>query len=270
MTKIGNNKGWIVWSISRIGVMMAVMVIVLILFSMYQYVTCINCSDSANLAAEGLTRTLASVYAGPVGTQAAYALPSKISGRPYQADMVDGEKKGVIISVFETRCGTSKGGSPLNARLASYPEPLKNSTEENVLVTIKNLEDGLHINKMNGCLKCITLEEFNFDAPGDDCQNLNGEYIRFTNNCTIDCMLAGWSVTDLIEPRPGYVFNEFSLAQGASATLYTGCGTDTQAEVYWCSGGYPCNAVWNNDGDTLYLKDPAGELSIEYSYIEET
>ncbi|MDI6811717.1 MAG: lamin tail domain-containing protein [archaeon] len=56
------------------------------------------------------------------------------------------------------------------------------------------------------------------------------------------------------------------MAGGATVTLYTGAGKDTTTELYWNSSGCRCNAVWNNDGDTLYLRDMNGNLVMSYSY----
>ena len=38
---------------------------------------------------------------------------------------------------------------------------------------------------------------------------------------------------------------------GAAVTLFTGCGTDTDVERYWCNSD---SAVWNNGGDTVFLR----------------
>lgn len=47
---------------------------------------------------------------------------------------------------------------------------------------------------------------------------------------------------------------------GASVTLFTGCGTDTQTERFWCKSG---SAVWNNTGDVVSLFDASGALIAE-------
>ena len=35
----------------------------------------------------------------------------------------------------------------------------------------------------------------------------------------------------------------------------TGCGADGQTERHWCNES---SAVWNNSGDTVFLRDPNG------------
>jgi len=264
-----NNRGWIVWSISRIGVMMAVLLITLMVFMIYRYSTCVSASDGANQVAEGLSRTIMNVYAGPVGIETTYRLPAKIGSQEYGLNIINADKEGVLINVPGTRCGMAKGGASFRAHLESYPEPVKNATEENVTLVIRNREDGVYIGRMDKCSGCIAIDEFHYDA-GDDCDNLNGEYVRFRNTCDAQCNLAGWTVKDKIDDRPEYTFPSFVLNSGSTVTLYTGCGTDTTSEVYWCSNGYPCNAVWNNDGDTLYLRESNGFLCLEYTYPQPT
>jgi len=56
------------------------------------------------------------------------------------------------------------------------------------------------------------------------------------------------------------------LGAEESVTLYTGEGIDTGTKLYWRSSGKQCNAVWNNDKDTLYLRNSNGELVLNYPY----
>jgi len=113
--------------------------------------------------------------------------------------------------------------------------------------------------------RCIGISYFRWNAEGNDCYNLNDEYVTFINNCPYDCDLTGWTVKDESSRDP-YVFPNFILKSGATVTLYTGCGTNTKTQLYWCSSGYACNAIWNNEGDTLYLRNSKGELVLTYSY----
>lgn len=113
---------------------------------------------------------------------------------------------------------------------------------------------------------CIGIPYFKWNAEGDDCYNLNGEYIVFKNSCPYSCDLKSWTVKDESSRDP-YVFPDFILESGTMVTLYTGCGTNTNTQLYWCSSGYSCNAIWNNNGgDTLYLRNSDGELVLSYSY----
>lgn len=58
----------------------------------------------------------------------------------------------------------------------------------------------------------------------------------------------------------------FVLGAGTTVTVYTGCGTNGQASLYWCSGG----AVWNNDGDTAFVTDHNGNIVHSLAYFPPT
>lgn len=91
------------------------------------------------------------------------------------------------------------------------------------------------------------------DPPGDDNENLDDEYVTLWNagNRTLD--LSGWTVTD--ESGKRYTFPDgTTLAPGESLTLHTGRGTDGGDHYYWDRRG----AVWNNDGDTVTVRDESG------------
>jgi micrococcal nuclease len=112
--------------------------------------------------------------------------------------------------------------------------------------------------------KCIDILCFHWNAKGDDCYNLNDEYVVFKDTCSQSIDMANWTVKD--EAHHIYTFPSFVLESNAEVTLYTGCGTNTKTELYWCSSGMRCNAIWNNTGDTLYLRNANGELVLRYSY----
>ncbi|MFQ6128145.1 MAG: lamin tail domain-containing protein [Thermoplasmata archaeon] len=98
------------------------------------------------------------------------------------------------------------------------------------------------------------------NAAGNDWYNLNDEYIVFTNGGNTAIALTGWTVSD--EVNHVYTFPSFTLSADASVTLYTGSGTDTATELYWGSG----SPIWNNDGDTVYLRDSTGDLVDSYQW----
>ena len=118
--------------------------------------------------------------------------------------------------------------------------------------------------KSSSCADCIQVYNFHYDASGNDCYNLNGEYVILRNKCDYSCDMTGWSVKD--EARHIYFFQEFTLGGGDRITLYTGSGTNSQTRLYWDNSGYQCNAVWNNKGDTLYLRDSTGSIVLTYGY----
>jgi micrococcal nuclease len=106
--------------------------------------------------------------------------------------------------------------------------------------------------------------EVNADAPGDDSENLNGEWVRFTSVADKPIDLDEWEVADESASHR-YSFDGFVLDPGRSVTLYTGCSDDDMDEVFWCDGSGP---VWNNAGDTVFLRDPSGNLVAVFAYGE--
>jgi micrococcal nuclease len=101
-----------------------------------------------------------------------------------------------------------------------------------------------------------------FDAPGNDNLNLGEEWVTFTNTSELRLDLTGWRVADESSSHR-YEFAALSLAPGARVTLFTGCGTDTDTARYWCNED---SAVWNNDGDTVFLTDPKGNPIATHTY----
>ncbi len=73
--------------------------------------------------------------------------------------------------------------------------------------------------------------------------------------------LTGYTLKD--EANHIYVFDGFSLQPGESVRLYTVSGRDTAAKLYW---GIDDKGVWNNDGDTAYLRAPDGALVDLFTY----
>jgi micrococcal nuclease len=92
------------------------------------------------------------------------------------------------------------------------------------------------------------------DAPGDDRENLNGEFVRLTNEGDESLDLSGWTVRD--EADHVYRFPDgTTLAPGATLTLYTGSGEDGDGDYYWGRS----SPVWNNGGDTVTVRAASGE-----------
>lgn len=101
------------------------------------------------------------------------------------------------------------------------------------------------------------------DAVGNDNDNLNDEWIQIGNEGSNPLDLTGWVIRDESTvnryPFPG----GFTLAPGEVVTVYSGCGEDFGTDLYWCSVG---SAIWNNDGDTAFLLDPAGNTHTSETY----
>lgn len=143
-------------------------------------------------------------------------------------------------------------------------------------------QDGLNHNeeiaKINkeGCLwksseenyiqdQCVYITNFNFNAAGNDNYNLNDEYATFGNKCSYSIDMTGWTIKDKTASH-SYTFLAFTFQPGARFTLYTGTGINTDSALYWGRTPGDYAAIWNNNGDTLYLRDFDGDLVLTESY----
>jgi hypothetical protein len=99
-----------------------------------------------------------------------------------------------------------------------------------------------------------------YDAPGNDNDNLNEEYVVFKVLVSIN--LVGYAVEDDGADHR-YDFPDRAFQEGQTFTLHTGEGTDTQTDLYWGQTG---TAVWNNGGDTVNVISPQGETVESHEY----
>jgi hypothetical protein len=106
----------------------------------------------------------------------------------------------------------------------------------------------------------VVVAEIDADAEGNDNENLNDEYVVLANRGDEPVPLDGWTVSD--EAGKTYEFGNCTLAPGERVTLHTGSGEETATDVYWGKR----QAVWNNDGDTVTVRDANGTIVAERSY----
>lgn len=100
-----------------------------------------------------------------------------------------------------------------------------------------------------------------FNAPGNDNHNKNEEFVCIVNTGPEIVEMESWSIHD--EYGWSYQFPSFSLESGAKVKVITGCGSDTAQDLYWCKEE---TAVWNNDGDCVYLINIDGIEVTKYCY----
>ncbi len=100
-----------------------------------------------------------------------------------------------------------------------------------------------------------------FNAPGNDNENKIEEYVCISNYGLAAVEMSEWSVHD--EYGWTFQFPDFTLEAGSRLRIITGCGENTNQDLFWCKDE---TAVWNNDGDCVYLVDEIGELIAEYCY----
>ena len=109
----------------------------------------------------------------------------------------------------------------------------------------------------------VEIVHIEYDAPGNDNDNLNGEWVEIRNNDRAVVDLTGWVLKDESASHRYEFPRGFTLQGAATVHVYTGCGRDSAADLYWCKSG---SAVWNNGGDTGFLLDPSGNVIWSYGY----
>ena len=102
----------------------------------------------------------------------------------------------------------------------------------------------------------LRLHRAQYDSPGSDTRSnasLNAEWISLVNSGASAVNLRGWTIRD--KSNHVYTFGNVSIpGKGGRLWLRTGTGTTKAPNAYWGSGNY----VWNNTGDTAYLRKPSG------------
>lgn len=105
------------------------------------------------------------------------------------------------------------------------------------------------------------------NAPGDDRENPNGEFVIIENAGDSDVSMESWGLRDE-STRHRYTFPDVVVAPGELVQIRTGCGTNDLGsdpiELFWCDPEPP---VWNNGGDLALLLDPNGAIVSEFVVV---
>lgn len=91
-------------------------------------------------------------------------------------------------------------------------------------------------------------------------QDLNGEFVVLENCGDQPLDLTGWTLLD--EGHHCYLFPRFVLAPKARVTVHSGLGRNTDTDLFWGSRA----PIWNNNGDTVFVRDSDGRLVLAYFY----
>ncbi|NNC93510.1 MAG: hypothetical protein HKN80_13575 [Acidimicrobiia bacterium] len=102
----------------------------------------------------------------------------------------------------------------------------------------------------------VEISDVEYDAPGDDTRNRNGEWVEITNVGSQPVPLDGWSIQDESSSHRFEFPTGFALAAGTDVRVSSGCGTPSDEQLFWCDD----DPVWTNRGDTAYLLDPSGNV----------
>jgi hypothetical protein len=110
----------------------------------------------------------------------------------------------------------------------------------------------------------IQITKVYYNSPGSDTRSntsLNAEWVRLANTRTYTINLKGWTLRDKASHIYTFTTNYY-LGAGKHVYIHTGKGTNGYPDAqhrYWGRAAY----VWNNTGDTAYVRNTAGTL-IDY------
>ena len=93
----------------------------------------------------------------------------------------------------------------------------------------------------------VAITAVQYDAPGDDAVNPNGEYVRIKSLATAPIDLEGYQVVNF--PYVYDIYKNSVLQPGETMTLFVGSGTSSRLTRYW---GKPAG-IFNNAGETVSL-----------------
>ena len=110
----------------------------------------------------------------------------------------------------------------------------------------------------------VSIEIF-FDALGNDNENINGEFVIIENIGQEILDTSNWTIKD--SGTNIYRFASYKFKPDTRIILFSGEGKDRNEDddewyLFWESP----RPVWNNDHDTLYLRDKEGLLVEIYNY----
>jgi beta-lactamase superfamily II metal-dependent hydrolase len=106
-----------------------------------------------------------------------------------------------------------------------------------------------------GNASSVSIDAVQFNAPGDDRENLNGEWVRILNNGSGPVLIAGWTLSDSTGADP-YTFPAVLLLPRTSVTVCTGSGSMNDTTLFMGR----TEPLWGNSGDTAFLRDGSGAI----------
>ena len=186
--------------------------------------------------------TLVLVSLGATGLAAANSIPSHLEFADQNEDgIISRAEVGQAIAAYNTDTEID-GEVPSRqqvGQLIAYYNQADQSTDG---------DDG-----SDGGEGHLFIQTIHDNAEGSDDLNKNDEYIVFENTGDGTLELTDWTVRD----RDGHVYtfpDGFMLGVGDQVTLHSGNGTDTDTHLYWDAD----SEVWDNDGDTVIIKNATG------------
>ena len=148
---------------------------------------------------------------------------------------------------------TPAPGTPVMTAVTAPPTPVISRDITNPVpaipsnITLPNIQIGN--------ASSVYISAVQFDAPGDDRVNLNGEWVRIANRGSGPVLIAGWTLSDRTNSSP-YTFPAIVLLPEESVTVYTGSGTMNDTALFMGRS----SPLFGNSGDVAILRDGAGTV----------
>ena len=101
----------------------------------------------------------------------------------------------------------------------------------------------------------VYISRVQFDAPGDDRENLNGEWVMVGNRGEEAVLITGWTLSDKTGSGT-YTFPAVLLLPLSSVTVFSGSGSMNDTALYMGRS----SPLWGNSGDRAILRDGAGTI----------
>ena len=159
-----------------------------------------------------------------------------------------------IWTVSTTRTGNFTKVTASTSPVVTLPSSRAVTPVPNRSVTPQETPFNLTIPQI-GNASSVYISAVQFDAPGDDRQNLNAEWVRLTNRGDGLVLLAGWTLSDKTGSHP-FVFPAFVLMPKSSVTIYSGSGKMNDTSLFMGRD----TPIWSNTGDAATLKDGSGTI----------
>ncbi|MFA4850786.1 MAG: lamin tail domain-containing protein [Methanoregula sp.] len=121
-------------------------------------------------------------------------------------------------------------------------------------INISNPQPSITVPQI-GTAAAVVISATQFNAPGDDRQNVNGEWIQLTNLGDDTVLIAGWTLSDNSR-NVQYTFPAVYLVPNETVTIFSGTGTLNNTALFMGK----TEPVWGNSGDIAILKDGNGKI----------
>ena len=107
----------------------------------------------------------------------------------------------------------------------------------------------------------LVIDEVNFDAPGSDGSNPNGEWFTIRNSSESEQNLRNWKL--VVGPYQLVSLADRPIAPGETITVFMGEGTNTVDTIYW---GKSSGILYNSGSRAIELLAPDREIADAHSW----